>query len=360
MMGLLKFFMSLIISIVLFPSCTDGSSPEEFSWTRDLLNPFVSGIGQITDISDPTVLFDNNKYRMWGSCIQEEPGLEKEDWPAYIFYSESDDGTAWSDPVIVFSPSFGGWDNRKVEVPSVIKDDEENDPQRRYKLWYGGASDAEPDLTKIGFACSPDGINWTRLPRNESPYSQDGLVLIPENVSPGDMGVVSDPTVLIVNNAYYMWYNSFGEEELVICFAVSDDGIHWTKSEANPVLHGTPGTWEGEGPSGPDGFPCNVVHPSVSYNSDTGLFTMWYGSFSDTGLLYTGIGSAESLDGVTWSKSSHNPLLVPEKNASGEELGLVPAPCVIESDGIFHLYYGGYDKSGTMKINHAFRPKNQD
>src|SRR5574342_523306 len=43
------------------------------------------------------------------------------------------------------------------------------------------------------------------------------------------------PRVLKIDNLYKMWYTGLGDNRL-IGLATSEDGIHWTKSPANPVL----------------------------------------------------------------------------------------------------------------------------
>ncbi len=47
----------------------------------------------------------------------------------------------------------GSWDDAAVNYPSVIVDGS------NYKMWYGGYDGTN---FRIGYATSPDGINWTK------------------------------------------------------------------------------------------------------------------------------------------------------------------------------------------------------
>ena len=52
----------------------------------------------------------------------------------------------------------GSWDSQFNESPSVIYDG------NIYHMWYSGADDFES--SEIGYATSPDGINWERYHNN--------------------------------------------------------------------------------------------------------------------------------------------------------------------------------------------------
>jgi predicted GH43/DUF377 family glycosyl hydrolase len=83
------------------------------------------------------------------------------------------------------------------------------------------------------------------------------------------------------------------------------------------------------------------------------LFLIWYGSFNETGVaLYTGIGSAWSEDGISWTKHD-GPVLEPCDSCEGERGGISSGPSVVKMDGVFHLFYTGLAQSGMRDINHA-------
>jgi predicted GH43/DUF377 family glycosyl hydrolase len=335
-------------------SSSDNSNPltgedtmpqEEQNWTRDSSNPLVTDNGTtVLQMSDPVVIYDDQKYRMWFGSV----GSDSE--YASIGYAESHDGQSWSTPMVVFTPNvLGAWDDQTVEIPSVLRDDDDPDPQKRYKMWYGGSNRDNPTLTKIGYAYSPDGVVWTRLPNIQSPHNETGLVMIPENSSPGDYAVVAEPSVIKMSDAFHMWYSSWDGNALIISKAASNDGVVWEKHDGNPVLRHTPGSWE----TGGLGLDGTVAQPTVIWDATASRYKMWYGSFDNTGFeTYTGIGYATSIDGVSWEKTEI-PVLVPSSGSPGEQIGISTGPSVLLDDGTFHLWYSGVDSAYNRVINHA-------
>ncbi len=174
----------------------------------------------------------------------------------------------------------GTWDSGEVLCPSVIYDGSE------YKMWYTGSSHA------IGFATSPDGINWTKYPDNPvftaSPFA-------------------SAQTVLFNDGVYKMWYQSGGE----IGYATSPDGINWTRYANNPVLEGS--------------------HPCVLF--DGAEYKMWYGQLS--------ISYATSPDGINWTEHPDNPVLRPGGSNSTWDRERVSYPSVLFDGSIYEMWYGG-------------------
>ena len=316
------------------------------TWERSAENPVLTGNGaSIEDLADPSVIYDNGVFKMWAGCVGDDKTL------ASVCYSESIDGISWSQPEIVFTPRIGTdtWDNQKVEIPTVIKDDTEPDDNKRYKMWYGGANSITPDNTVIGYAFSPDGKTWTRLAEEESPHGEAGLVMIP-GFEVGDAGVVSDPTTIKIDGSYHMWYNSFGaNNEIMISYATSSNGYNWDKNASNPVVQPTE-IWEDLGPGD---ISKDVSQPFVGIHPISGEFYLLYGSFNATVYeTYDGFGFASSGDGVDWIKDTGNPFFTPSTNLAAEELG-IHAACVVVIDQTYHMFYGAVDSAGRRNILHA-------
>ena len=136
-----------------------------------------------------TVLLDEGKYRMWYySCgMGDDPG-ELTQGP--ICYAESDDGIHWVKPSMGQLEWRGTRDNNALALPDypqegvfVILDEEDPDPQRRYKLAYN----AKPTgVWTIRTATSPDGIHWKVAPgqpidafvEHSGFYKYDGMYFI--------------------------------------------------------------------------------------------------------------------------------------------------------------------------------------
>lgn len=303
-------------------------------WHKFYKNPiagFYQDISRLKAFSDPSVLLDRGFYKMWFSCNNGEI--------SQICYAESSDGLKWrahSDPVLKTGIS-GSWDDYNSEVPTVIRDG------NLYKMWYAGYSIREPDKYHIGYATSPDGITWTRLPAAESPYNQEGLILMYDDTREGEFIGIADPTVVKVNGTYHLWYNGFGINMIVISHATSKDGVRWDRDHKNPVL--TPSKpWEMIGREG------TVTQPHVLWVGTQ--FEMWYGSFADEFQRYIAISHATSPDGTTWIKDDA-PVLLP-----GPE-DFWPSVSVVHAGNEMRLYYIGLPKLGeTPQLYLAtFTPK---
>lgn len=82
---------------------------------------------------------------------------------------------------------------------------------------------------------------------------------------------------------------------------------------------------------------AQITEMSVLY--ENGTFTMWY-SASDTSSYR--IGRATSPDGTRWTRDSANPVL---NLGSGWENTYVEIPSVIKIGRMYYMFYGGYDRA---------------
>ncbi|GIW11150.1 MAG: hypothetical protein KatS3mg061_2207 [Dehalococcoidia bacterium] len=189
-----------------------------------------------------------------------------------------------------------GYDSFGVGAPSVIRE------STGYTMWFTGLGDNPPQsLQTIGYATSPDGIEWTK------PFTLP--VLAGEPLPNRDHGV-SDPTVLKEGPLYQLWYSGYqlvsGRRQGDIYYATSLDGVNWTRRNQTrdgvvlPVLSaGAPESWDDL-----EVRPGRVVR-------DGSTLVMYYVGFSQRGRV--GIGRATSPDGLTWTKQP-GPVI---PNASG-------------------------------------------
>ena len=113
-----------------------------------------------------SVLFDEGRFRMWYYALHlgSKPSDIKQ---GPICYAESDDGIHWVRPNLRQVEVKGSRDNNALKLPDettqaalLIKDDQDSDPQRRYKMVYQALAKTWVFRT----ATSPDGIHWTASP----------------------------------------------------------------------------------------------------------------------------------------------------------------------------------------------------
>jgi len=112
--------------------------------------------------------------------------------------------------------------------------------------------------------------------------------------------------------------------------------IVWQKHPSNPVLSGTPGSWDQD----------FAAVSSVLFEG--GVYKAWYWSNG-------GFGYATSADGLAWSKHASNPVLVGGPPGSWDEFEPAQAT-VVNVTGTYHMWYSAVDSSGTNRIGHATSP----
>jgi len=269
-------FTSFILTVLISVSvCTFVFG--QTNWTKDPNNPVMSGGASGTwnrHVFMPSVLYntDSLRYEMWFTAST-SVGIR----PFRIGFATSPDGITWTKhPNPVLESNAGTWDESTVEFPMVIRENGE------YKMWYSGFDPISPNL--LGYATSPDGINWTKDTRNNP-------VMGPGTASWEAGGPIYCTIVSIQGGGYKMWYCGWNQQydSLAIGYAESVDGISWQRPLNNPVLTtGSLGEWD-------DRY---VSMPRVLFIDE--FFYMWYTGFQNEFLREVGL--ATSPDGITWTK----------------------------------------------------------
>ncbi len=277
-----------------------------------------------------------------------DPGLSQTRWFKYTGNPTLDVGLK------------GTWDEQFIHINRVIKHDS------MYQMWYSGGW----TYVRTGYATSRDGITWEKYGRNP--------VL---DVTPGgwDSKVAHRGYVIFTGSGYKMWYNGDSLSTYHIGYASSPDGIHWTKFPRPVLSPGPPGSWDGD----------HVGWCSIIGSDTSGTFQMWYGAqpgwkigyatgssettwtkYGDPVLwddkviyqprvLLTGdryeiwyavgwqpasLAYAVSNDGVHWSKSPENPVLLPGPPTTWDDEGIVIGDVRRERD-LYRMWYNGNNGS---------------
>ena len=221
----------------------------------------------------------------------------------------------------------GGWRSAYVGFPTVEFDGE------MYRMWFVGAQKTDDARApygyyeRIGLAISTDGLNWTVV-NNDQPV----LGLGPKGSV--DAKGASHPFVMRVGGVYKMWYSAIDGDKAGslglrprhvrierVCLATSRDGIHWTReNKGRPVLD-----------IAADSMAIDSIQvDSVSIVKLGGVYKMWYGGYSGSHLHHK-IGSAESPDGVRWTRTNDGKHSVGLAGDTDQQLGLS-----VYSDGNNH------------------------
>jgi hypothetical protein len=159
--------------------------------------------------ASPFALFEEDKWRLWYASSTGFIRVKGQPEPLYqIKYAESKDGFAWDRINKTCIPySFDGEANAR---PCVIKEN------GRYRMWYcyRGSIDYRTDVAqsyRIGYAESPDGLDWTRL---------DDRVGIDRSPLGWDSVMLAYPFVYEHRGVKHMLYNGNGFGETGIGYAV--------------------------------------------------------------------------------------------------------------------------------------------
>ena len=195
-----------------------------------------------------------------------------------------------------------------------------NSATNQYRMWFTSYN----GTWRISMATSSDGTTWT--PHFGNPVLVgDGGVFESNGVAYAD--------VVSVNDSLRMYYTAIDATGgSAISLAISADGIHWSKYSGNPLLTRQAGTWES----------TNMHDPKVYF--DGLAYTMFYVGY-DGNRARTGM--ATSVDGITWTRNSSNPILQEGPPGSWDQ-GAALLNSFVFHDGKFYVFYEGSFPISTL------------
>ena len=263
----LRMYFSLIVPGEDFTSvafCESKDGMTDWSDYKVVLKPRE---GIENDMNRTMVTYEDGLFKMWFTS-QSNGGFVPKDFEekyaystvegkcsAVINYATSSDGIDWDihdEPVL--KPDCE-WEKNSVVGPYVYHDKE----NEKYRMWYSGGGWAEPDA--LGYAESPDGINWTKY--------ADNPFMLPNPANNFEALRLAAPEIVLQDGWHYMFYIGF--EELFnahICLARSKDGINeWEHCRDNPIIRG----------GLPDSFDYgNTYKSSLYYDKDNDRWFLYY------------------------------------------------------------------------------------
>jgi predicted GH43/DUF377 family glycosyl hydrolase len=204
----------------------------------------------------------------------------------------------------VFTAEPGKWDAKIRERGWILRED------GVWKLWYTGYDGTRDGLRMLGYATSPDGIKWTRHPKN--PIYREHWV--------EDMMVVK-------HDGQYLMFAEGKDDRAQLL--VSKDGLDWKRVGQLDIRKkdGTPI------PDGPYGTPTAWHENGV-----------WYLFYERMDL---GVWLATSRDLKVWKNVRDEPVLTP--GPAEYDKDLIALNLVIKHRGRYYAYYHGSAKAGPKK-----------
>jgi hypothetical protein len=214
---------------------------------------------------------------------------------------------------------------------SVIKDDVDSDPSRRYKLMFW---DQTPPDGEYGFfvAFSPDGIRWTR-------HSKTAVLPLSRS---GDTGAAMwSPW----QKQFFFFHKSPITPIRKVARSISKDFIHW--EDGRLVLE----------PDQLDQPDTEFYGMSVFPYADRYLGLIWV---FHTYIQRIDVQLASSFDGISWHRAVHRRIFLPlgyQRNEySGQSFDsemIFPATQVVPFGDRLMLYYSGFNRTHNFFNNQS-------
>ncbi|MBM4365947.1 MAG: hypothetical protein FJ102_07000 [Deltaproteobacteria bacterium] len=263
-----------------------AASDDGFAWERlGLGEPGVpSGIEgdwKYLSTNSPFLMLDGDEWRLYYTGRREESGNLSIGLATSTEYAaqHGSAGSAYKlsdlppiekggeNPVLDHIDAEELWGGDAVAHPSVVKN-----PQGFYEMWYSTGRH------RVGYALSPDGLDWTH-------YCNNPVLLGESEAGNWELGRVKSTEVAMLGDYYLMAYTGGDTGYFQVGWAMSLDGIHWTKAE-NPVLApDAESSWKNQ----------STIGASLMVDEAKGLLRTWYsGTYTGGGNAGSAVGYAEA------------------------------------------------------------------
>jgi predicted GH43/DUF377 family glycosyl hydrolase len=316
------------------PPTTTPLRPGEFSvYAKSPVLPHGLSAAWAARYVDPgAMIYHDGAFHMFFN------GFEGYHTVASTLYATSPDGYTWSlaskDPLFtsIQIPYAQTSVQTATYASSVLVGDDGT-----WTLYFFTADLAEHPHSVIGRATAP---------KPTGPWTPDAApVLTPGVLGAWDGYSVAHPSVVQTSAGYVMYYSAFAtasDPHGAIGMATSPDGIHWTKRK-DPVLNaGTGDAWDNQ-----------IIFDPTVVQAPTG-YAMAYLGLGPDGVVpkpFTAVGYASSADGVTWRKSSLNPVL---STLDHQNWQLMYLAHLLYQSGTLFLYFDLQQQAKTVDVTDVF------
>ena len=203
-----------------------------------------------------------------------------------------------------------------------------------YEVVYRGIGATGIDA--VGYASSPNGINWTKLATNPVLQRSGTVPAWDQN------GVTLGP-LLDEGDHYTMFFRGFDAAfNSSMGRATSPDLRSWQRAAGAVLSPGTAGAWDAD------------IYVGQAMRKGPG-YELWY--LGDNGAGLAQVGYASSIDGNTWSKSAANPVLRPGSGGSWDNFDIDDFQVLARPwAGDYLMAYTGVNAANLRQVGIATSP----
>ncbi len=213
-------------------------STDGFNYTKSTSNPILWGDStgfDASSVSSGLLFYDSGAWYLYYSgreTFSFQPGK------VISVASATNPHGPWnrSNDTLFTTGISGEWDDGNISPMSILVEG-----NSLYMYYLGGHDWSGTAAMQIGLAISNDNgqtwVKWDDLSTTSAPFAESDPVL---KLGPDayDNGSIRGAGIIKNGSGWEMLYNGSTTSPISgdICYATSDDGIHWNKHASNPIL----------------------------------------------------------------------------------------------------------------------------
>jgi len=303
-----------------------------------------------------SVIRDQRKFRMWYVAFDDETENKATSTRWRAAYAESEDGVKWTKPDLGLVEFKGSKANNLVDMGGdwgfvnlkVIKDDEDPDPARRYKMTTHVYFRHHSRLGTLLPFVSPDGYTWSPVkevkPVKGELRKEDLLLPIVHLEPCGGLYQWDGWYYLTAQNAMPGIQHYQGR---IVRIYRSPDFIDWKPTNHIGFVRNTQHEWLGDGRSREGEQNHEGISAWNRGNVIPGVYGRWHGA-ADWKDVTVDLGFVVSNDGLTFREPVNEwTFLKRGENGAWDQGGLLQGQGFENVGDETFVYYGAWDPRGT-------------